>query len=135
MWTHAPEAKPDAGRLAPDTPSNFWASHPNGINQFGCVYTVQGFEFDYVGVIWGRDLTWDPVANAWLGDDASNKDPGLRYRRQPHEPHKADLPGSANPWPPRLLRHCRRQRVPAANPQVDCRGRGSAGDRLAVAVA
>ena len=31
--------------------SNFWASDPNGINQVGCVYTAQGFEFDYVGVI------------------------------------------------------------------------------------
>ena len=27
-----------------------WAYDPNGINQIGCVYTAQGFEFDYVGV-------------------------------------------------------------------------------------
>src|SRR5271157_4190318 len=39
------------GKLAPGIPkSNFWASDPNGINQVGCVYTAQGFEFDYVGV-------------------------------------------------------------------------------------
>jgi uncharacterized protein len=25
----------------------------------GCVYTAQGFEFDYVGVIFGRDLVYD----------------------------------------------------------------------------
>jgi DUF2075 family protein len=37
------------------TPANYWPSNPNGINQVGCVYTAQGFEFDSVGVIWGRD--------------------------------------------------------------------------------
>ena len=45
------------GRYAPDT--NSWASHPMGINQIGCVYTAQGFEFDYVGVIIGPDLIYD----------------------------------------------------------------------------
>ena len=56
-------AMPDAGKLAPGIPkSNFWASDPNGINQVGCVYTAQGFEFDYVGVIFGRDLVYD----GWL---------------------------------------------------------------------
>ena len=68
-WQIPWNAKPDAGRLAPGVPpSNFWASDPNGINQVGCVYTAQGFEFDYVGVIWGRDLTWDPATDAWRGD-------------------------------------------------------------------
>jgi hypothetical protein len=68
-------AKPDAGRLAFGIPpSNFWASDPNGINQVGCVYTAQGFEFDYVGVIWGRDLRWDPATNDWIGDPSESHD-------------------------------------------------------------
>ena len=59
-------AKPDAGRLAAGIPkSNFWASDPNGINQVGCVYTAQGFEFDYVGVIFGRDLVYN---GGWSGN-------------------------------------------------------------------
>ncbi len=71
----ARNAKPDAGRLAPGIPpSNFWASDPNGINQVGCVYTAQGFEFDYVGVIWGRDLRWDPATNDWIGDPSHSHD-------------------------------------------------------------
>lgn len=45
------------GRYAPDT--NSWPSHPMGINQIGCIYTAQGFEFDYVGVIIGPDLIYD----------------------------------------------------------------------------
>ena len=38
---------------------------PNGINQVGCVYTAQGFEFDFVGVIFGKDLTFD---GGWRGN-------------------------------------------------------------------
>jgi len=34
----------------------------------GRVYNAQGFEFDYVGVISGRDLRSDPATNDWLGD-------------------------------------------------------------------
>lgn len=36
-----------------------WATDSKGIDQVGCVYTVQGFEFDYVGVIFGNDLIYD----------------------------------------------------------------------------
>ena len=63
---------PDAGKLAPGIPkSNFWASDPNGINQVGCVYTAQGFEFDYVGVIFGRDLVYDV---GWRGNRKISQD-------------------------------------------------------------
>lgn len=41
---------------APGTP--FWASDPAGFEQVGCVYTAQGFEYDYSGVIMGPDLVW-----------------------------------------------------------------------------
>ncbi len=74
-WQMPWNARPDAGRLAPNVPpSNFWASDPNGINQVGCVYTAQGFEFDYVGVIFGRDLRWDPESEDWIGDSAASHD-------------------------------------------------------------
>lgn len=56
-WAMPWNAKDKAKRLAPGIPkSNFWANEPGGIDQVGCVYTAQGFEFDHVGVIWGRDL-------------------------------------------------------------------------------
>jgi uncharacterized protein len=31
------------------------------------VYTAQGFEFDYVGVIFGRDLVYNPATAEWEG--------------------------------------------------------------------
>jgi hypothetical protein len=55
-------------------PPNFWANYPNGIDQVGRVYTAQGSEFDYVGVIWGRGLRWDPATNHWTGDPSQSHD-------------------------------------------------------------
>ncbi|HTL83171.1 MAG TPA: DUF2075 domain-containing protein, partial [Bacteroidia bacterium] len=40
-----------------------WAIDPSGINQIGCVHTSQGLEFDYVGVIVGKDLQLDDQGN------------------------------------------------------------------------
>lgn len=47
---------------APGTP--FWASDAAGFEQVGCVYTAQGFEYDYAGVIIGEDLVWR--SDAWV---------------------------------------------------------------------
>jgi hypothetical protein len=74
-WERPWNAKPDSGRLAPGIPkSNFWASDPAGLEQVGCVYTAQGFEFDYVGVIFGLDLRYDPQSGAWYGDPKASED-------------------------------------------------------------
>ena len=35
---------------------NIFAVNPGSINEIGCIHTVQGMEFDYVGVIIGKDL-------------------------------------------------------------------------------
>jgi hypothetical protein len=37
---------------------SLWASEPGGFGQVGCVYTAQGFEYDWNGVILGPDLVW-----------------------------------------------------------------------------
>lgn len=55
-----------------------WAYDPNGVNQCGCIYTIQGFEFDYVGVIIGNDLVYDPLSKAWIGKRESSRDPILK---------------------------------------------------------
>src|SRR5690606_8516052 len=61
-------ARPDMKGLPRSVPkSDFWAYEAGGIEQVGCIYTAQGFEFDYVGVIWGRDLRYDPDTG-WVGD-------------------------------------------------------------------
>lgn len=75
QWSMPWNAKPDAGRLAQGIPSsNFWASAPSGLDQVGCVYTAQGFEFDYVGIIFGLDLRYDWNKNSWVGDKTHSYD-------------------------------------------------------------
>ncbi|MBB2741685.1 UNVERIFIED_ORG: hypothetical protein FHR35_001505 [Microbispora rosea subsp. rosea] len=37
-------------------PSALWATMPGGFEQVGCVYTAQGFEYDWNGVVFGPDL-------------------------------------------------------------------------------
>lgn len=38
------------------------------------MYTAQGFEFDYVGVIFGPDLVYRPEAADWQGDKTKSCD-------------------------------------------------------------
>ena len=35
-----------------------WASDPKAKEQVGCVYSSQGMEFDYVGVVIGKDMKY-----------------------------------------------------------------------------
>lgn len=45
------------GFEVPGVPSaSLWASEPEGFGQVGCIYTAQGFEYDWAGVIFGDDL-------------------------------------------------------------------------------
>ncbi|GAB2445479.1 DUF2075 domain-containing protein [Streptosporangium sandarakinum] len=39
-------------------PSTLWATQEGGFEQVGCVYTAQGFEYDWNGVILGPDLVY-----------------------------------------------------------------------------
>jgi DUF2075 family protein len=75
-------AKSTAGHLAAGIPpESLWAYQTGGINQVGCIYTAQGFEFDYVGVIVGTDLVFDPGAAEWKGDPSASADPVVRRSR------------------------------------------------------
>ena len=66
------------GNLAPGIPkSHYWATDPGGLEQVGCVYTAQGFEFDYVGVIFGPDLVYRPGVG-WVGQPEESKDSMVR---------------------------------------------------------
>ena len=55
-----------------------WATDPAGFGQVGCVYTAQGFEYDYAGVILGPDLVWRD--DRWVAVRGANKDPDFRNR-------------------------------------------------------
>ncbi|MFI9452495.1 DNA/RNA helicase domain-containing protein [Amycolatopsis sp. NPDC052450] len=56
-------------------PSPLWAIDPAGAGQIGNVYSAQGFEYDYGGVILGPDLLWRD--DRWITDPAATRDDAL----------------------------------------------------------
>jgi len=56
-------------------PAPLWATDPAGFGQVGCVYTAQGFEYDWSGVILGPDLVWRK--DRWVTDRSASKDPSF----------------------------------------------------------
>lgn len=57
-------------------PSALWATSEGGFEQVGCVYTAQGFEYGWNGVIIGPDLVWRK--DRFVSRRTENKDPDFR---------------------------------------------------------
>ena len=54
--------------------STTWAIDKSGVHQIGCIHTSQGLEFDYVGILIGKDLQYDPVKKELFASWANYKD-------------------------------------------------------------
>ncbi|HEV2119298.1 MAG TPA: DUF2075 domain-containing protein [Candidatus Bathyarchaeia archaeon] len=77
------EAKNEASRVAPGIPrAKFWAFDPNGVDQMGSIYTIQGFEFDYVGVVFGKDLLFDSARRIWVGEPKNSADGSVKRDKE-----------------------------------------------------
>jgi len=77
-WARPWNVKSD--RSVGDAPgSPYWATDPNGFGQIGCVYTAQGFEYEWSGVIIGPDLIARDGRLVTNRDEF--KDPNFRSRR------------------------------------------------------
>lgn len=71
-WS-APWIEKTGQSLAPELNQYYlWATDESKREQVGSIYSVQGFEFDYVGVIWGEDLV--RREGKWVAQLAKNKD-------------------------------------------------------------
>jgi DUF2075 family protein len=68
-----------------------WAFKPEGVKQVGCIYTAQGFEFDYVGVIVGNDLVYDAKKDRLSADKSATKDPTLKRSQDRFEDHVKNI--------------------------------------------
>ena len=72
-------ARPEATRLPPNVPkATVWAYESGGIDQIGCVYTAQGFEFDYAGIIFGQDIIYSFDDGKWKGQKENSYDNVLK---------------------------------------------------------
>ena len=59
-----------------------WAINPKSFEEVGCIHTAQGLEFDYVGVLIGKDLRYDETLGAVVTDktkiSSDDKSSGIR---------------------------------------------------------
>ncbi|MGW1766108.1 DNA/RNA helicase domain-containing protein [Streptomyces sp. NPDC002073] len=62
-------------RLDGVPPSWLWATDPDGFGQVGCIYTAQGFEYDWNGVILGNDLVWRQ--DRWHSNPQASRDSAI----------------------------------------------------------
>ena len=74
---------------------SIWAVNPNSFEEVGCIHTAQGLEFDYVGVIIGKDLTFDIATNKVLVDQTAiskdDKSSGIRGLKDKKEARRLIL--------------------------------------------
>ncbi|MCR3749620.1 DUF2075 domain-containing protein [Lentzea californiensis] len=80
-WHRPWNVKPE--KRVPDAPaSHFWASDERGFGQVGCIYTAQGFEYDWAGVIFGNDFVWR--GDHWEARREHSHDPAVKKADELH---------------------------------------------------
>ena len=63
-------------------PASLWPLDPRSVNQIGSIYTIQGFEFDYVGVIIGKDLIYNFESQSWEGYKENSSDSVVKQSKE-----------------------------------------------------
>jgi uncharacterized protein len=89
----APDQRKSAKGSAPSPtkhPYYLWATQRERIGEIGCIYSAQGFEFDYCGVILGDDLVWRD-GFGWIANRAASHDYQLRKKTLADDELKALL--------------------------------------------
>ena len=64
-----------------------WATYESGMEQVGTVYTAQGFEFDYIGILFGEDLIYDKNKNEWVGKPENSYDSMAKRKNEKFTQH------------------------------------------------
>lgn len=67
-----------------------WAIDKNSFDQIGCIHTSQGLEFDYVGVIIGKDLLYRNGQVVTAPQNRAHSDYSLRGVSKHSDPYLAD---------------------------------------------
>jgi len=79
-WNEKSREQTRSGGASPPPqshPYHVWATQPQGVDQVGCIYSAQGFEFDYCAVIMGNDYVWRG-ARGWVASKQLSEDPAIR---------------------------------------------------------
>jgi DUF2075 family protein/predicted GIY-YIG superfamily endonuclease len=43
-----------------NTTNEDWINSPNAFNEVGCIHTTQGYDLNYTGIIFGKEITYNP---------------------------------------------------------------------------
>ena len=60
------------------TSADTWSLEPEGINQIGCLFSMQGWEIDYIGVIMAQDVEYDKEHDCLRYNSAETRGIGAR---------------------------------------------------------
>ena len=63
-------------------PHTTWAEQPETIREVGSIYTIQGFDLNYVGVVLGPSIQYDETTQQLKLDPTSYKDTGAFVSHQ-----------------------------------------------------
>ena len=63
-WKSAKNDVPDITieglNLKWNTTNEDWINSPNAFNEVGCIHTTQGYDLNYTGIIFGKEITYNP---------------------------------------------------------------------------
>lgn len=68
-----------------------WATDDSGMEQVGTVYTAQGFEYDYMAVIFGDDFVHDATTGAWRAVPQKSHDTQVKRNNPKLADHLASV--------------------------------------------
>ncbi|MGI9027887.1 MAG: DNA/RNA helicase domain-containing protein [Candidatus Saccharimonadales bacterium] len=59
-----------------------WVGSPNSVNEVGSIYTIQGYDLNYCGVIVGNDIKYDPATRKIILNRQNYFDRGAKKRNK-----------------------------------------------------
>lgn len=68
-----------------------WATDDSGMEQVGTVYTAQGFEFDYMAVIFGSDIVYESASGEWRAVPEKSHDTQVKRNNPKLNEHLASV--------------------------------------------
>ena len=62
-----------------------WILRPSAIDEIGCIHTTQGYDLNYVGVIFGEEIDYDEATNQITINPAKHYDSNVQRGASPEE--------------------------------------------------
>jgi DUF2075 family protein/DNA replication protein DnaC len=60
---HLYDIEIDNVKLKWNSQTEDWINMPNSKNEVGCIHTTQGYDLNYIGIIFGFEIDYDPINN------------------------------------------------------------------------